>query len=86
MDEFDKFEDTELPPIKAFYSILNNKDISDDDYLQAQSVWDAFNITDMGEYHDLYLKSDVLLLADVFENFRNTCTKYYNLDPAHLTI
>jgi hypothetical protein len=83
MDEFGKFEDTELPPIESFYSVLNKKDISDDDYLQAQSVWDAFNITDMGEYHDLYLKSDVLLLADVFENFRNTCTKYYNLDPAH---
>ena len=83
MDDMEKFNDTQLPPQSAFYSILNDEDISDKDYKHAQNVWNAFNVKNMGEYHDLYLKSDVLLLADVFENFRSTCLNYYKLDPAN---
>ena len=83
MDSFDRFEENELPPIEAFHSILNNTDISVEDYNHAKNVWNTFNLRNMGEYHDLYLKSDVLLLTDVFENFRDICMKYYNLDPCH---
>ncbi|XP_068689838.1 uncharacterized protein [Montipora foliosa] len=82
MDSFDKFNE-KLPPKEEFYSILNDEHISDDQYKHAQNVWNTFNLKNMGEYHDLYLKSDILLLADVFENFRKTCLQYYKLDPCH---
>ena len=82
MDSFDKFN-SQLPSKEDFYSILNDKDISKEDYEHVQNVWNTFNLKNMGQYHDLYLKSDILLLADVFENFRKTCLEYYKLDPCH---
>ena len=83
MDSFCRFNENQLPKREEFYSILNDTDISEDDYKHAQEVWDAFKIRNLGEYHDLYLKTDVLLLADVFENFRKTCLHHYKLDPCH---
>ena len=83
MDSFDKFNKTELPTKEEFYSILSNERITDGDYQHAQNVWKTFKLQNMGEYHNLYLKSDILLLADVFENFRKTCLQYYKLDPCH---
>ena len=82
MDSFDKFNE-KLPSKEEFYSILNDEHITDEQYKHAQTVWDTFSLKNMGEYHDLYLKSDILLLADVFENFRKTCLQYYKLDPCH---
>ena len=83
MDSFEKFNQTDLPAKKQFYSILNYQHIANDEYNHAKEVLKAFNIETMGEYYDLYLKSDVLLLADVFESFRKTCLQYYKLDPCH---
>ena len=83
MDSFEKFNQTELPTKDQFYSILNDQHITDDEYDHAKKVWKTFKIKTMGEYHDLYLGSDVLLLADVFESFRKTCLQYYKLDPCH---
>ena len=82
MDCFDKFSEAKLPPKEKFYSRLNETPISDEDYDHARNVWKQFNLKDIGEYHDLYLKSDVLLLADVFEEFRNVCLENFQLDPA----
>ena len=83
MDSFSKFNDTKLPRREDFYSLLADKNISDDDYNHAKDVWNTFNLQNMGEYHDLYLQTDILLLVDVFENFRKTCLAYYKLDPLH---
>ena len=83
MDSLDRFDETCLPPQEAFYSSLSDEGITDDDYKHAQEVWDTFNCATLGDYHDLYLKTDVLLLADVFENFRQTALSTYKLDPAH---
>ena len=81
MDSFNKFNDKQLPQKAEFYSLLNDKHITDDDYKYAKEIWQKFNLENMGKYHDLYLKTDVLLLADVFESFRKTCMEYYKLDP-----
>ena len=82
MDSFDKFNE-QLPPKEEFFCILNNKHISNDDFKHAKNVWKTFSLKSMGEYHDLYLKSDILLLTDVFERFRKTCLEFYKLDPCH---
>ena len=83
MDSFSKFNDRELLHREEFYSQLTDEGISEDDYSHAQNIWNTFNLQNMGEYHDLYLKTDILLLTDVFENFRKTCLTYYKLDPLH---
>ncbi|KFM58535.1 hypothetical protein X975_19802, partial [Stegodyphus mimosarum] len=83
INSFDKFKETQLPFIENFQSTLTGESISSDDYIHAQTVWQAFHIQNLGEYHDLYVKSDVLQLADVFENFRQLCKTYYSLDCAH---
>ena len=62
-----------LPPKKSIYSELNLEHIINKDYKHAQKVWDTFNIQNLGEYHDLYVQSDTLQLADVFEKFREKC-------------
>ena len=72
-----------LPPKDSFYSKLNDEAITDDDYSHALNVWSAFKCRSLRDYHNLYLKSDVLLLSDVFESFRATCLRHYKLDPAH---
>ena len=82
-DSFEKFNEKELPTKNQFYSILNDQDITNDEYNHAKEVWNTFMIRTLGDYHDLYLVSDVLLLTDVFENFRKTCMQYYRLDPCH---
>ena len=83
MDSFQKFSQTQLPKRDDFYSLLTDEEISVSEYAHAQKVWETFGIENMGQYHDLYLKSDVLLLADIFENFREQYLDTYGLDPAH---
>ena len=83
MDPFQKFSETQLPKRDDFYSLLTDEEISESDYAHAQKVWETFGIKNMGQYHDLYLRSDVLLLADIFENFREQYLHTYGLDPAH---
>ena len=83
MDDWKKFEETSLPPKDAFCSRLSMRGISDQDYEHARQVWNIMEKKTLGYYHNTYLKTDVLLLADVFETFRNTCLKNYKLDPAH---
>ena len=83
MESWKKFDENTLPPKEAFQSNLNLEDIRDEDYPYAQKVWDVFEINNLGEYHDLYVQSDILLLEDVFENFRNMCFEIYELDPVY---
>ena len=82
-DSFDRFTERNLPSKEAFYSKLSEEHVNDKDYERAQKVWKHFGIRTLGQYHDLYLRTDVLLLTDVFENFRDLCMEYYGLDPAH---
>jgi len=83
MSDISKFSETKLPEHKSFYSNLNHDNVSEADYKFAQHMFETFKCKDMRDYHNLYLMSDVLLLADVFTNFRKMSMKYYELDPAH---
>ena len=83
INSWDRFNETQLPPIDAFFSNLNMSSINEEDYQQAQRVWKEFGIHNLGDYHDLYLRTDVALLANVYEAFRDICLKHYKLDPAH---
>ena len=82
MDDLEKFNETSLPEKEDFYNHLNMEDITDADYVHAKRVCKDFEIKNIGEYNDFYVESDTLLLADVFENFRNMCLKIHELDPA----
>src|ERR1044072_6432774 len=82
IDSHDRFKETKLPPIHKFYGHLNGK-IKQTDYEHAQRVWKEFECKNLGEYHDLYLKTDVLLLADIWMKFRKSTMEYYGLDPSH---
>ena len=83
IDSLDKLNETQLPPIDKFYSKLTDEKIKQEDYNHAQKVWTEFNCKTLGDYHDLYLKTDVVLLADVFQTFQQTCMKTYKLGPLH---
>ena len=90
LDSYEKFKDPSLPQKKCFHSSLkdgerynNDTHISDEQYLHLQNVWDIFNFNKFEDFHDHYLKKDVLLLVDTFEKFISTCLKYYGLDPCH---
>ena len=83
MDDWDKFKETALPPKEAFYSKLTMSGVSDRDYKHAHRVWAKFGINNLGAYHNLYLKTDVILLANVFKSFKKVCLDNYGLDPAH---
>ena len=83
MDSWGRFSETTLPDKEKFYSKLNDEHITDEEYAHAQTVWETFECKTLGDYHDLYVKTDVAPLTDVFENFRNLCQEQYGLDPAH---
>ena len=82
MDSWDRFNETTLPNKKAFYSKLYLEYITDEGSIHAQKVFEEFKLKNLAEYHDLYVQSDTLLLADVFGKFRNKCIEIYELDPA----
>ena len=83
MDSFKKFSEDKLLNKSKVFSSLKDECISEKDYQRANNIWNAFKMNSIGEYHDFYLKTDVLLLADVFEEFIKTCLDYYGLDPCH---
>ena len=84
MGSLKKIQETKLPPKSKFYSTLSGENITDEDYSHDLKVWHTFNIQNLGEYHDLYVKRDLILLADIFQNFRDLCLKNYEIDPIHL--
>ena len=94
MNSFEKINEKKFPGRKCFFISTKKGKTEDDDensdghisfkdYLTCEKIWDKFDIKDMGDYHDHYLKKDVLLLADVFEKFIDTCLKFYGLNPCH---
>ena len=82
MDNWERFNEMSLPSKESFYSNINMENIDDIDYRHGNNIFKRFKLKNLGEYHDLYVQSDTLLLADVFENFRNKCLEVYELDPA----
>ena len=83
MDGWDKFNETSIPSKESFYSNLTMENITEMDYIHANNAFKTFKLNNLGDYHDLYVQSNTLLLADVFENFRKACIETYELDPAH---
>lgn len=83
VSSYEKLKETCLPSYENFYNLLNEENISESDYAHAMNVWKTFDVKTLGEYSDLYLKIDVLLLTDIFENFRSDCMEYYDLDPTY---
>ena len=83
IDSSERFDENTISPKEAFYSKLNLENITDKDYEHVKKVWEAFEIKNLGEYHDLHVQCDTFLLADVFENLRNKCIEIYEFDPAH---
>jgi hypothetical protein len=83
MNDFERFEETSLPEKSMFYNDLKKKDISDKDFAFIHELWDTFQLKTLGDLHDLYMETDVLLLTDIFEEFRNFSLLKYRLDPAH---
>ena len=83
MDSWKRFNEISLPDKESFDSEVNNEGITDEAYAHAQKLWKVFGIKNLGEYHDLYVQCDTLLLAEVFENFRDKYLDIYQLDPAH---
>ena len=83
MDSWEKFNEASLSSKESFYSNLNMEDIEDIDYRHGNNVFNKFKLNNLGDYHDLYVQRDTLLLADALENFRDMCLKEYEIDPAH---
>ena len=83
MDSWERFDETSLPDKEAFYSNLNMEDITDVDHRHAKRVFKNLSNKNLGDYHDLHVQSDTLLLADVSEAFRDMCTEIYELDSAN---
>ena len=83
MDGFERFEEEFLPPKERFCNSLKDIRIKDEGYVHAEKVFNKFGCMNLGDYHDLYLTTDVLILADIFEAFRDTCMSNYGLDHAH---
>lgn len=83
LDSEERFEETQLPPIEYFYSSIKNEGIHPEEYERAQYVYDRLKLRNLGEWADIYLKTDVLLLCSIFENFRDVTLREFQLDPAH---
>ena len=85
MDSWGKFNETSLPDKEAFYSNLNLEGITEVhvDHRHTNRVFKGFNNKNLGDYHDLYVQSDTILLADIFQHFTDQCLKIYDLDPVH---
>ena len=83
MDSFERFRETCLPPMPEFYSQLTQAGITEEEYRHAQNVWKEFGCMNLGEYQDIYVASDVVLLADIFQRFRQLCLLFYKIDPVH---
>ena len=83
MDSWERFDETSLSDKEAFYNSLNMENIIDVDYRHTKRLFKNLNNKNLGDYHDLYVQSNILLLADVFKNFRNKCIEIYELDTAH---
>ena len=84
IDSWERFDETALPDKKGFYSNINMEDITDVEYRHGKTAFEYLINKHLSDYHDLYVQSDTLLLADAFENFRNVCIKVYELDPVHI--